>query len=109
MILIELVYEEGCPHVAAARANLAWAFVEARVSQRWTEWNRAWPAAPARARGCTSPTILINGRNVMDGPPDASRRLLAVPSVLLLVAALRAAAAASPDVPRRGRRRGRAR
>jgi hypothetical protein len=60
VILIELVYERGCPRVAAARANLAWALIEAKVSQRWTEWILSEDGTPARVRGLPSPSILIN-------------------------------------------------
>ena len=99
MILIELVYEAGCPKVAAARANLAWALVEAGVSQRWTEW-----VLPAEGR--PSPTILINGRAVGDGnPPDASTKYDFLPSVAMIASAIEAARAAAPDIsPHRARK-----
>ncbi len=99
MILIELVYEEGCPHLSELRANLAWAFIEARVSPRCTEWDLASPLAPARVRSFPAPTLLVNGRDVRQGPPDASTAFLPVPSVHMIAAALRAAAAAGPDIP----------
>jgi len=106
VILIELVYAAGCPKVAAARANLAWALVEARVSQRWTEWMLPAEGLPARVCGWPSPTILINGRAVgASDPLDASTKYAAQPSVSMIVGALEAARAAAPDVlPHRARR-----
>jgi hypothetical protein len=100
VILIELVYEAGCPKVAVVRANLGWALLEARVSQRWTEWMRPAEGLPARARGCPSPTILINGRPVEASDPlDASTRYTTVPSVSTIAKALVAARKADPDIP----------
>ena len=100
MILIELVYEAGCRKVAAARANLAWALVEASVSQRWTEWMLPAEGLPGRVYGRPSPTILINGRAVGDGsPPDASTKYDFLPSVAMIAKAIEAARAAAPDIP----------
>jgi hypothetical protein len=99
VILIELVYEAGCPRVAAARANLSWALIEARVSQRWTEWKLPAEALPGRVRGWPSPTILINGRAVgASNPLDASTKYATAPSVSTIAKALEAAQAAAPDV-----------
>lgn len=100
MILIELVYQKDCPDVGAVRANLAWALLEARVSQRWTE--RILPPED----GFVSPTILVNGRAI--GPPahpDASVKYVRLPSVQAIAAVLKAAKAAAPDVPARRKRR----
>jgi hypothetical protein len=100
VILIELVYEAGCPKVAAVRANLGWALLEARVSQRWTEWMRPAEGLPARVRGLPSPTILINGRAVAASDPfDASTKYTTVPSVSTIAKALVAARKADPDIP----------
>ncbi len=99
MILIELVYDSGCPKVAAARANLAWALTEAHVSQRWTEWVLPAEGLPARVYGRPSPTILINGRAVgASDPLDASTRYASLPSVSAIAKALAAAQAAAPDI-----------
>jgi hypothetical protein len=94
VILIDLVYQEGCRDVGALRANLAWALIEAHVTQRWTE--RVLPAEG----GFRSPTILVNGREI--GPPahpDASTKYLRLPSVEAIAEVLKAAKAAAPDVP----------
>jgi hypothetical protein len=113
VILIELVYETGCPKVAQARANLSWALMEARVSPRWSEWRLPAEGLPARVYGRPSPTILINGRPVEPSDPlDASTRYNSLPSVSMIARALEAAQAAAPDIlphrmpkPRKRRRR----
>ena len=100
MILIELVYEAGCPKVAAVRANLAWALLEAGVSQRWAEWRLPAGGLPPRVSGFRSPSILINGRAVEASDPfDASTAHGTVPSVPTIARALDAARTADPDVP----------
>jgi hypothetical protein len=100
MVLIELVAAERCPGAPLARSHLALACIQARVSQRWTEWNPASNLAPARVRGFPSPTILINGRPAAwAGPPDATRTNDTVPPVAVIAAALAAAQAAAPDIP----------
>jgi hypothetical protein len=99
VILIELVYETGCPRVAEVRARLAWALTEARVSQRWTEWNLAGGNAPFRVSGFSSPTILINERPVAaSNPLDASTKYAALPSISQIVETLAAARTAAPDI-----------
>ncbi len=101
VILIELVYEAGCPKVAAVRANLAWALMEARVSQRWTEWMLPGADVPARVRGLPSPTILVNGRPVAASDPfDASTKYNTVPPVSTIAKVLAAAQKKDPDIPR---------
>jgi len=101
VILIELVYEAGCPKVAALRANLAWALMEARVSQRWTEWILGAPEVPARVRRFPSSTILINGRAVAASDPfDASTKYNTLPPVSTIAKALAAARKKAPDIPR---------
>jgi hypothetical protein len=99
VILIELVYETGCPQVGELRANLAWALLEAGISQRWTEWNLADENVPARMRGFSSPTILINGRAIAArNPLDASTRYASLPSIRAIVKVLEAARAVAPDM-----------
>ncbi len=99
MILIELVYQEGCLHAPLARAHLARACLAAGVSQRWTEWNLS-AGAPGRVCGLRSPTILINGRDPsLPAHPDATLLGVIVPPVKMIAAALAAAKAVSPDIP----------
>jgi hypothetical protein len=87
VIRIELVYEQGSAAVAPLRAKLAWAMIEARVSQRWTE--RMLP----EDSGFSSPAIFVNGRKIgVPAHPDASLRYLPLPAF-------------RTDVPKRRRRR----
>jgi hypothetical protein len=100
VIRIELVYEQGSAGVAPLRATLAWAMLEARVSQRWTE--RVLP----EQSGFTPPVIFVNGCKIgAPAHPDASLRYVRLPTFGTLVAVLKAAKAAAPDVPKRRRRR----
>ena len=62
---VELIYESDCPNVVDTRENLLRAFSEARVSPKWTEWDIASQASPARVRGFGSPTVLVDGNDVV--------------------------------------------
>lgn len=64
---IELVYFDDCPHVEAARRRLGEILASLGLPGRWREWNLDDPAAPARLRGLPSPTVLVDGANVMAG------------------------------------------
>lgn len=108
---VELIYSPGCPNVAAARAQLVKALVEARLALRWTELRTDAPDLPEHARGFGSPTILVGGRDVAGGLPGGaadSCRLyvddagggVPVPSLRSVVAALGLAPAASRPMPR---------
>lgn len=64
MSLIELVWDDDCPNVDAARANLAEALRVLGVAPSWREWRRDDPGTPERARRAGSPAILVDGRDV---------------------------------------------
>lgn len=94
---VELIYDRGCPNVAAARANLLKALAAAGGVPRWTEWDRADPESPPHVRHYGSPTILVDGKDVAgepagDGPNcrlyGENGRLGAAPSVAQIAAAL---------------------
>jgi len=63
-VQLELIYENTCPNVEAARSQLLRAFAEAGVQPRWREWEISSPEAPRHVHGYGSPTILVNGRDV---------------------------------------------
>jgi len=65
MPAVELIYDSDCPNVSAARRVLLQAFGQLGSSARWREWSRSDPQAPARVRGFGSPTILVDGQDVM--------------------------------------------
>lgn len=69
---IELVYFPGCPHVGAAREALAAALRAESLPQRWREWNRDDVSTPERLRGYGSPTVLVDGRDVVPTAADGA-------------------------------------
>jgi hypothetical protein len=102
---IELLWDDGCPHVSEARANLAASLRAIGLDATWQEWRRDDPAAPPYAAAHGSPAILLDGRDIAPHEPSASAccRLYAgpnghragAPSIESIVAALRTAR--SPD------------
>lgn len=95
---IELIYDDDCPNVAAARESVRGALEAAGLPPVWWEWNRASPDAPAYARRFGSPTVLVAGRDVAGerAPVQAQccriyaegGRLRGVPSPAMIRAAL---------------------
>ena len=67
-LIVELVYDPGCPNVDKARAVLTRALQEADVPAVWTEWGTDDPDCPANRKAFGSPTILVNGEDVAPGP-----------------------------------------
>ena len=64
MAIVELVYDNDCPNVAATRAHLLKAFTLLQLKPQWREWEINDPDAPAHVRNYGSPTILVNGRDI---------------------------------------------
>lgn len=62
---VELIYDADCPNVGPARAQLLQAFAQLSRPPRWREWRRDSADAPRRIRRYGSPTILVNGRDVV--------------------------------------------
>lgn len=103
MVVVELVYFEGCPNVPLARDRLAQAFAAAGLAPQWREWERNDPASPVHVRAFGSPSILVNGRDVTGMEPSRddvgacrvysqqSGKFEGAPAVDILVKALRAA------------------
>jgi hypothetical protein len=91
---VDFIYDDDCPNVEAARANLRAALSELSMPPSWSEHRIGDPAVPERARGFGSPTILVDGRDVVGAEPGVERccRIYAtgggVPSVELIVRAL---------------------
>lgn len=88
---VALVYFEGCPHVQAARLHLSSALVQAGFPAEWTEWDQASPETPVELRGYGSPTVFVNGADVLGGFPASGLACAAsgAPSIEVIVAALR--------------------
>lgn len=70
MPAVDLVYDDGCPNVAVARARLERAFAQAGMPARWREWWANDANAPAHVRGYGSPTVLVDGRDVAGAEPS---------------------------------------
>lgn len=99
MLTAELIYFPGCPNAEEARAQLVKAFIEARLTPRWSEYRTDDPDLPEHAHGFGSPTILVNGRDVTGAAPadsaevcrlytDQTGRRGGIPSLGSIVAAL---------------------
>jgi len=67
---VELVYENTCPNVGAARSQLLRAFAEIGIQSHWQEWEVSSPEAPSHVHGYGSPSILVNGRDVSGNTAD---------------------------------------
>lgn len=87
---VELLSFPSCPNVARARERLVRAFASARLTPSWTEHATGDPMLPPYARGFGSPTILVDGRDILgeeaSGSAEACR--LKIPEIATLIAAL---------------------
>lgn len=63
---VELIYIEDCPNIEATRQALIKAFAKANYTPHWIEWDINDPDAPGHIQGYGSPTILVNGVDIMD-------------------------------------------
>lgn len=68
---IELVYFDGCPNVARARANLRTALRESGHSIEWSEWDLTSDTTPEEYRRHGSPTVLVDGEDVTGDGAEA--------------------------------------
>ncbi len=66
---IELLFFPECPHVDAARAQLKRALEQVGLEASWTEHDVTRASTSPELRGYGSPTILINGADVMGASP----------------------------------------
>jgi len=90
---LDLLYLDGCPHVTAARARLREALDSLGLTDSWREWDATNAEMPDHLRGFASPTILINGVDVVGKQPQEGATCAAggAPSVEWLIRALREA------------------
>jgi hypothetical protein len=102
MPTVELVYDEGCPNVGEARTQLLRAFLESKVDPRWQEWRGDEASSPPHVRGHGSPTILVDGKDVVSSADPCGGQscriyagehgsLRGVPAVSVIANALRKA------------------
>ena len=64
---VELICYGGCPNADLARANLRAALVAAGREVIWMHWDLFADWTPEHLRRHGSPTVLVDGRDVMDG------------------------------------------
>lgn len=98
-VKVELIFDEGCPHVDAARRNLVRAFKRVGTTPRWIELDNGALRTGAGAARYGSPTILIDDNDIaglgsVEQPccriyRDSTGQALGAPPVDLIVAALK--------------------
>jgi len=67
---VEFIYDSGCPNVSEARKQLLRAFTKAEVSATWQEWEQSDPNGPDYIERYSSPTILVDGKDVCGAKPN---------------------------------------
>jgi len=103
MIQVDFIYEQDCPNIKVARANLMRAFSRTKRSARWVEHDIDDVDLPERVQGYGSPTILIDGVDVAGERPGTSEccRVYSsggAPSVEMISAALGSLSSATEEV-----------
>jgi hypothetical protein len=96
---VDLLYFPSCPNIPAAREQLTRAFAALDLPAKWTEVDVSAEDAAEQVRGYGSPTILVDGKDVMGEPPSdgstcrvyVASDLRGAPPLDVLVAALGAA------------------
>lgn len=68
---IDLVYFEGCPHIASTRERLENVLTSLGSPAKWSEWDTSSPATPVHLRDYSSPTVLVDGRDVERKAPTS--------------------------------------
>lgn len=103
MLNVEFIFDKDCPNVKSTRANLMKAFSNTNLNARWKEWDRNSDKAPVYAKKHGSPTILINGVDIMGVEPESGANCCrvyegsGVPSVELVSSKLMEAANSFPS------------
>ena len=62
---VELICFEGCPNASLARDNLRAALASAGREVIWMQWDLLADWTPEHLRRHGSPTVLVDGRDVM--------------------------------------------
>lgn len=68
---VEFIYEKTCPNIEPTRAQLVAAFDRLKLVPAWQEWEVGDSKAPAYVHGYGSPTILIDGVDLLGALPDS--------------------------------------
>ncbi|MBC96556.1 MAG: hypothetical protein CME63_02330 [Halobacteriovoraceae bacterium] len=103
MLNVEFIFDKDCPNVKASRANLMKAFSNINLNARWKEWDRNSDVAPVYVKKHGSPTILINGVDIMGVEPESDANCCrlyegsGIPSIELISSKLMEAANSFPS------------
>lgn len=98
-IKIELIYDIDCPNVDLMNERLFEACNKIQEEVDYFEWDRANPESPEYVKEYGSPTVLINGKDLVKSDPAGSKscrvyqedgKLSKVPSELTIIAAIEA-------------------
>ncbi len=71
MSRVELVYDQTCPNVEAAREEIRSALAATGLSGEWVEWDREADDSPDQVRSYGSPTVLVDGVDVSGAGSEA--------------------------------------
>ena len=63
-MLIDFIYDEGCPNIELARYNLTQALEQLGLPAHWQEFESSQADLPDYARGFGSPSILVDAKDV---------------------------------------------
>lgn len=99
---ITLLYDPLCPNADLARDNIRQALAELSLPAKWKEADISKPRVRKHLKVSGSPTVLVNGLDVSDAPPDSQAAccrlyaskgggFLGAPSVNVIIDAIEAA------------------
>ncbi len=63
-MVVELIYDRDCPHVAQTRANLLHALFQMNLPAKWVELEKSSPDNPEYVARYGSPTVLVDGHDI---------------------------------------------
>jgi len=69
-MIIELIYFDGCPNEDAARKNIKNICKKSEQSIEFKEWEQSNEDLPEYAKGYGSPTVLVNGKDIVGEEPN---------------------------------------
>lgn len=100
-VIIDFIFDADCPNVSKSRENLIEVITRVGIAVELREWDRAAADTPVALRSFGSPTILVDGYDLLGITTEAAAsccRLYSttagasagVPTVSLIEAAMRA-------------------
>ncbi len=107
---VELIYDQTCPNVPLMREQLLRVFADTGLPAQWQEWERGDPKAPAHVRLYGSPTLLVNGHDIVGADPaenatscrlyrDTNGAIVKIPPAEVIAVALRSMTTSSGKAP----------